>query len=37
MRERVDLQDGALSAGPRDEGGFEVHAVIPTARAEARA
>ena len=29
MRERVDLQDGTLTAGPRDDGGFEVRAVIP--------
>jgi signal transduction histidine kinase len=29
MRERVDLHDGRLSAGPRADGGFEVHAVIP--------
>ena len=31
MRERVDLHDGTLAAGPRDDGGFEVHAVIPAA------
>jgi signal transduction histidine kinase len=30
MRERVDLHDGVLTAGPRDDGGFEVRAVIPT-------
>jgi len=29
MRERVDLQAGTLTVGPRDGGGFEVHAVIP--------
>lgn len=29
MRERVDLQSGTLSAGPREGGGFEVRAVIP--------
>ncbi len=29
MRERVDLHDGTLAAGPLDGGGFEVHAVIP--------
>jgi signal transduction histidine kinase len=29
MRERVDLHQGTLAAGPRDGGGFEVHAVIP--------
>jgi signal transduction histidine kinase len=33
MRERVDLQDGTLEAGPRGAGGFEVHAVIPEATA----
>jgi signal transduction histidine kinase len=31
MRERVDLHHGTLAAGPRAEGGFEVHAVIPVA------
>jgi signal transduction histidine kinase len=30
MRERVDVHDGVLTAGPRDDGGFEVRAVIPT-------
>jgi signal transduction histidine kinase len=30
MRERVDLHDGTLTAGPRDDGGFEVRAVITT-------
>ena len=30
MRERVDVHAGTLAAGPRDEGGFEVHAVLPT-------
>jgi signal transduction histidine kinase len=29
MRERVDMHDGTLSAGPTEHGGFEVHAVIP--------
>jgi signal transduction histidine kinase len=29
MRERVDLHHGELRAGPREGGGFEVHAVIP--------
>jgi signal transduction histidine kinase len=29
MRERVDLEDGTLAAGPRRDGGFEVRAVIP--------
>jgi signal transduction histidine kinase len=33
MRERVDLQAGTLTAGPRAAGGFEVHAVLPTERA----
>ena len=31
MRERVDLHHGTLAAGPRDGGGFEVHAVLPVA------
>jgi signal transduction histidine kinase len=31
MRERVDLHHGTLAAGPRDDGGFEVHAVLPVA------
>jgi signal transduction histidine kinase len=30
MRERVDMHDGTLAAGPSADGGFEVHAVIPT-------
>ncbi len=29
MRERVDLQHGTLDAGPRDDGGFAVRAVLP--------
>ena len=29
MRERVDLHHGTLAAGPRDDQGFEVHAVLP--------
>jgi signal transduction histidine kinase len=29
MRERVSLQDGVLAAGPCDDGGFAVRAVIP--------
>ena len=33
MRERVQLHDGTLTAGPRSGGGFEVHAVLPTHRA----
>jgi len=37
MRERVDLHDGTLTAGPRDGRGFEVRADIPTGRVEARA
>jgi signal transduction histidine kinase len=31
MRERVDLHHGTLAAGPRDGGGFEVHAILPAA------
>jgi signal transduction histidine kinase len=31
MRERVVLHGGAFEAGPRPGGGFEVHAVFPTA------
>jgi signal transduction histidine kinase len=31
MRERVDLHHGTLAAGPLDEGGFEVHAILPVA------
>lgn len=30
MRERVALYAGTLHAAPRDAGGFEVHAVLPT-------
>ena len=37
MRERVDLREGTLAAGPHRDGGFEVHAVIPTASVEAPA
>ena len=37
MRERVDLEDGTLTARPGDDGGFEVRAVIPTGRVGARA
>lgn len=29
MRERVLLVGGTLTAGPRPDGGFEVHAVLP--------
>jgi signal transduction histidine kinase len=32
MRERVQLHDGTLTAGPRAGGGFEVHAVLPAHR-----
>jgi len=37
MRERVDLQDGTLAVGPHREGGFEVHATMPTDRVPAPA
>ena len=37
MRERVDVHHGTLSAGPRDDGGFEVHATVPTDRVAAPA
>ena len=30
MRERVDVHDGTFAAGPRQDGGFEVNAVLPT-------
>jgi hypothetical protein len=30
MRERVAVHDGTFAAGPRQGGGFEVHAVLPT-------
>jgi signal transduction histidine kinase len=30
MRERVDVHDGTFAAGPRQGGGFEVNAVLPT-------
>lgn len=33
MRERVQLHDGTLTAGPRAGGGFEVYAVLPAPRA----
>ncbi|MEV4172586.1 histidine kinase [Nonomuraea sp. NPDC049709] len=33
MRERVQMHDGTLTAGPRAGGGFEVHAVLPAHRA----
>jgi signal transduction histidine kinase len=29
MRERAALFGGSLEAGPRADGGFEVHAVLP--------
>lgn len=34
MRERVGIHGGHLRAGPRDGGGFEVHATFPRATAE---
>ena len=37
MRERVDLQEGTLEAGPHAGGGFEVRAVIPAGRVGAAA
>jgi signal transduction histidine kinase len=37
MRERVDVHDGTLHAGPRADGGFEVRATIPSARVGAAA
>ncbi|MET7423572.1 histidine kinase [Dactylosporangium sp. NPDC005555] len=30
LRERLSVHDGSLSAGPTGDGGFRVHAVIPT-------
>ena len=36
MRERVGMFGGELSAGPRDGGGFAVHARLPVAVAAAR-
>jgi signal transduction histidine kinase len=35
MRERVGLYGGRLLVGPRPEGGFRVHAVLPVAAASA--
>ena len=29
MRERVDLHDGTLAAGPHEGGGFDVRSVMP--------
>jgi signal transduction histidine kinase len=29
MRERIELFDGALEAGPRPGGGFRVRATLP--------
>jgi signal transduction histidine kinase len=29
MRERITLHGGHLRAGPRPQGGFEVHAAFP--------
>ena len=37
MRERVVLQDGTLTAGPGDEGGFAVRALVPVERVAAPA
>ncbi|MFD4319115.1 sensor histidine kinase [Streptomyces sp. NPDC058548] len=34
LRERVLMLDGELEAGPRPEGGFRVHAVIPSKPAQ---
>lgn len=31
LRERVKLMGGELSVGPRDDGGYRVHAILPTA------
>lgn len=31
LRERVKLMGGELSVGPRDDGGYRVHATLPTA------
>ena len=36
MRERVDVHDGTLAAGPRDDGGFEVQRVDLRPRLNAR-
>jgi signal transduction histidine kinase len=36
MRERVHLLDGELVTGPRDGGGFRVHASLPTTAAVGR-
>lgn len=33
MRERVELYDGSLTAGPKRGGGYEVNAVLPLANA----
>jgi signal transduction histidine kinase len=33
LRERVRMLDGDLEAGPRADGGFRVHALIPSAGA----
>jgi signal transduction histidine kinase len=36
MRERVELLNGSLSAGPRSGGGFAIRAVLPLAKEAAR-
>ncbi|GAA3353956.1 hypothetical protein GCM10020366_09080 [Saccharopolyspora gregorii] len=35
MRERAALYGGALTAGPRPEGGWRVHAVLPLVSSDA--
>jgi signal transduction histidine kinase len=37
MRERVNLLGGRLTVGPAADGGFRVHAEIPTKRADTEA
>jgi signal transduction histidine kinase len=36
MRERVEVYDGELSAGPRQGGGFTVRATLPTGPGQRR-